>query len=408
MSTVHCPCSRVGVRSDLAMRTAQHPTVWKNVEASREDPKFYVEPLTAAVHVWCVEARNVLAMDGSKDDPSGLSDPYCEVTLEHERTGKLESEQTHYIDDTDAPEWDRKFSFVVSRPYTTCTMWFKVYDYDGGFDQIIGQVKIRCEDLDIHEGLVKPPAAKWHTLVDVEGKDKNSEGDPYGEILISAYIDEEYLEHLHLQKVDEKDEVDIGQLEVDVFKVHDMPDDVKDVFVVVKYGPYWSRLPTVEDSGEAQYDLRSLFPVLDLHVPVIIAVFAGVGDAPRLLGKVKVPVAALESNERYFKVVEMGAIDAATGEVVKSGKLDVALTYHRDASLDKTLVLAKQYIKPVCSDKWYGFQGFPTVFPCSHETLRIRVYFLFSSLLFFLFQLVCPSYVKLRCDRISEPRRPTS
>ena len=34
-----------------------------------------------------------------------------------------------------------KFSFVISRPYTQNTLWFKVYDYDGGFDQFIGQVK---------------------------------------------------------------------------------------------------------------------------------------------------------------------------------------------------------------------------------------------------------------------------
>ena len=343
----------IGNRSDPAMRTAEHPTVWKTVEASREEPKFYVEPHTAVVHVWVCEGRNILPMDGSRDDPAGLSDPYCEVTLEHERTGKLETEQTHYIDDSDTPDWDRKFSFVISRPYTTSTMWFKVYDFDGGFDQLIGQVKIRCEDLDIHEGLVKPPAARWHTLCDAAGEEKNAEGDPYGEILISAYIDEEYLEHMHLQKVDEKDVVDLGQLEVDVFQVHDLADDVRDVFVVCKYGPYWARLPTIEDPTEARYDLRCMFPVLDLHVPVIIAVFSGVGDAPRLLGKIKVPVAALESNERYFKVVEMGAIDPSSGEVVRNGKVDVALTFYRDANVDKTIALAKQYIKPMCADKWY-------------------------------------------------------
>ena len=39
----------------------------------------------------------------------------------------------------------------------------------------------------------------------------------------------------------EKDEVDLGQLEVDVFKLHDLAEgeDCKDLFVVVKYGPYW-------------------------------------------------------------------------------------------------------------------------------------------------------------------------
>jgi len=38
----------------------------------------------------------------------------------------------------------------------------------------------------------------------------------------------------------------LGQLEV--FKLHDLPEDgsVRDCFVVVKYGPFWTRLPTVE------------------------------------------------------------------------------------------------------------------------------------------------------------------
>lgn len=168
-----------------------------------------LQPLTAAIHVTVFKGREILPMDGSKDDPGGLSDPYCEVTLEHEKTQKFETEQTHYVDDTDAPEWDRKFSFVASRPYTvrvhlyfrignfsmtSCaflqasTLWFKVYDYDGGFDQLIGTVKIKCEDLDVHEGLAKPPPARWHTLLDVSGKDKTAEGEPYGDVLIQVSV----------------------------------------------------------------------------------------------------------------------------------------------------------------------------------------------------------------------------
>ena len=236
-----------------------------------------VEPHTAALHVLVRSGRDILPMDGSKDDPGGLSDPYCEVILEHEKSGKFETEQTHYIDDVDAPEWERKFSFVISRPYTQNTLWFKVYDFDGGFDELIGQVQIKCEDLDIHEGFDKPPPAKWLTLLDTSGNSKNSDGDPYGEILVSAYIDEEYLEHLHLQKVHAADEPKIGELEVDIFKIHDLPEDVAsagDVFCVVKYGPYWTRFPTKDaEDGQVAFDLRSLFPVLDMHVPVIVAAF---------------------------------------------------------------------------------------------------------------------------------------
>ena len=162
----------IGERTDLTMRTAQHPVMWKPCEPSRDDAKFYVEPLTAALHVHVSRGRDILPMDGNRDDPGGLSDPYCEVILEHEKTRKMETEQTHYIDDVDAPEWERKFSFVVSRPYTANTLWFKVYDYDGGFDELIGQVQIKCEDLEIHEGMVKPPPARWHTLARSRGKRK--------------------------------------------------------------------------------------------------------------------------------------------------------------------------------------------------------------------------------------------
>ena len=50
----------------------------------------------------------------------------------------------------------------------------------------------------------------------------------------------------------------------------------------------------------------------------------------------------------------MGAVDAVTGEVEKGGKLDVALTYRRDAgTIASGVTLARQYIKPVCDDKWY-------------------------------------------------------
>ena len=34
------------------------------------------------------------------------------------------------------------------------------------------------------------------------------------------------------------------------------------------------RLPTIEDADDVKYDLRSIFPVIDFHVPLIIAVFA--------------------------------------------------------------------------------------------------------------------------------------
>ena len=38
---------------------------------------------------------------------------------------------------------------------------------------------------------------------------------------------------MHLQKVRVEDEVDLGRLEVDVFKIHELDEGVKDVFAVV-------------------------------------------------------------------------------------------------------------------------------------------------------------------------------
>ena len=86
------------------------------------------------------------------------------------------------------------FIFTWAICMTSCvflqasTLWFKVYDYDGGFDQLIGTVKIKCEDLDVHEGLAKPPPARWHTLLDASGKDKTAEGEPYGDVLIQVSL----------------------------------------------------------------------------------------------------------------------------------------------------------------------------------------------------------------------------
>ena len=87
----------VGTRSDPIMRTAEHPKPFKVIEPSKEVAKFYVEPLTAALHVTVVSGKDILPMDGSKDDPGGLSDPYCEVVLEHEKTQKMETEQVRFF-----------------------------------------------------------------------------------------------------------------------------------------------------------------------------------------------------------------------------------------------------------------------------------------------------------------------
>ena len=78
------------------MRTARHPVMWRRPSRAGTG-LFYVEPHTAALHVLVRSSRDILPMDGLR--ASGLSDPCCEVILEHEKSGKFETEQTHYIDD---------------------------------------------------------------------------------------------------------------------------------------------------------------------------------------------------------------------------------------------------------------------------------------------------------------------
>ena len=141
----------------------------------------------------------------------------------------------------------------------------------------------------------------------------------------------------------------LGHLDVDIFRVWDVPEpSSSDVFVVAKYDPWWRRAcrRAPRRRARARGALRRA-PAFPGARPAGARDRRGVrgrGRDPRLLGKIKVPLAALETNQRYFKVVDLGSIDAA-GAIAAGGKLDVALTYGRDADdADSSFDLLKQYL----------------------------------------------------------------
>lgn len=71
----------------------------------------------------------------------------------------------------------------------------KVQDNDN--DNKRGHRQRESSPILYEQGIKKPPEEKWITLVDKGGNDKNAEGEVYGEVLVRAYLDEEYFEHLH-------------------------------------------------------------------------------------------------------------------------------------------------------------------------------------------------------------------
>ena len=242
----------IGNRHDDEFRVAGVPALKvPDLDAERR-VAHYVEPVTALLRVEVRRGRSIMDLDGD-----GGSDPYCEVALVDRKGIRPEQTQsTHYIDDATDPEWERTFNFIVAKPYED-DLVLRVYDYDGAtaFDDLIGTVKIGLHELGVARGLNAAPEEQWLTLLDKDGKDKNERGEAYGDVLVRAYLDEEYFEHLH--GGDAKNEV--GRLSVDVMGVKGL-DAPKTTFAVVKIGPYWTRLPNVENSSTPRWDQRPTVP----------------------------------------------------------------------------------------------------------------------------------------------------
>ena len=143
--------------------------------------------------------------------------------------------------------------------------------------------------LRVHEGLKNPPEERWIALVDEEGKDANESGEKYGDILVRAYLDEEYFEHLH--GGDAKNQV--GRLSVDVMGADGLESPVT-THCVVKCGPYWTRTPNVERSTKPRWNQRLRYPVFEPSERVTVALFEGDAATAKYLGRVKLQLNTME------------------------------------------------------------------------------------------------------------------
>lgn len=331
----------IGNRHDDEFRVAGVPALKvPDLDAERR-VAHYVEPVTALLRVEVRRGRSIMDLDGD-----GGSDPYCEVALVDRKGIRPEQTQsTHYIDDATDPEWERTFNFIVAKPYED-DLVLRVYDYDGAtaFDDLIGTVKIGLHELGVARGLNAAPEEQWLALLDKDGKDKNERGEAYGDVLVRAYLDEEYFEHLH--GGDAKNEV--GRLSVDVMGVKGL-DAPKTTFAVVKIGPYWTRLPNVENSSTPRWDQRLRYPVFEPAARVTVAVFEGTAANCVFLGRVKLQLSTMEDGVRYggeFQLMTKGA----DGVVTKTCALECGLQfdYHKGGSL-----VAAKYMEPLLPEKWY-------------------------------------------------------
>jgi hypothetical protein len=302
----------VGNRHDEAFRVAGVPALIKPDTEAETSLAHYVDPVTALLRVEIKKGRNIMNLD---DD--GGSDPYCEVALVDPKSVKPEQSQaTHYIDDATDPEWDRAFNFIVSKPYTD-DLELRVYDYDGAtaFDDLIGKAVLSVRSLSVHRGLRNPPEERWIALVDKEGKDANDAGEKYGDVLVRAYLDEEYFEHLHGGDTEGR----VGRLSVDVMGADGLETPVT-THCVVKCGPYWTRLPNVENSVHPKWNQRLRYPVFDPGERVTVALFEGAAASAKYLGRVKLQLSTMEDGVRYaskFQLMTQGSFERRGDEDVR-------------------------------------------------------------------------------------------
>ena len=332
----------VGNRHDEAFRVAGVPALIKPDADAEKSLAHYVDPVTALLRVEIKKGRNIMNLD---DD--GGSDPYCEVALVDPKGVKPESSQaTHYIDDATDPEWDRAFNFIVSKPYGD-DLELRVYDYDGAtsFDDLIGKAVLKVSELKVHKGLKNAPEERWITLVDKEGEDANEKGEKYGDVLVRAYLDEEYFEHLHGGDANGR----VGRLSVDVLGADGLEHPTT-THVVVKCGPYWTRTPNVEHSSKPRWNQRLRYPVFEPAERVTVALFEGAALNAKYLGRVKLQLSTMEDGVRYCSKFQLMTQDSNSGAVKKTCTLEVGLQFDYENGGAKA---AAKYFDPLLPEKWY-------------------------------------------------------
>jgi len=325
----------LGNRHDEEYRVAGVPVLRKPDPKSGEAINHFCDPVSALLRVEVKAGRNIINLD----DDDG-SDPYVEVILV-QPDGTEHKQQTHYIDDATDPEWNRTFNFIAAKPYSS-ELIFRMYDYDGAtsYDDLIGEVKIPISKLKLHTGIGQAPEREWHTLLDAEGKDADAEGTKYGDLQIRAYLDEEYFEHLHGGNTSKA----VGRLTVDVLEGIDLVEP-QDAFVMVKTGPYWSRLPDKTADANPQWNIRLRYPIMEPSDPVTVGLFSL--SKGTMIGRIKVILSTLDDGLRYEDDFPLKMMKGGVVETV--GKLRASFTFKHKSGT----VLAYRYAQPVLPDKWY-------------------------------------------------------
>lgn len=326
----------LGNRHDKDYRIAGVPVLRKPDPLSAEAINHFCDPVSALLRVEVHRGRSIINLD----DDDG-SDPYVEVSVV-QPDGSEEKFRTHYIDDATDPEWNCTYNFIAAKPYSA-ELIFRVYDYDGvtNFDDLIGLVRVPLKDLEMHSGVGKLPATKWYTLVDEEGSDCDKEGTKYGDIEIRAYLDEEYFEHLHGGDTKKA----VGRLTVDVLEATYL-EGAPNTFVMVKTGPYWSRLPDKKAQSNPQWNTRLRYPIMEPSSPVTVGVFNSYSGA--MLGRVQCVLSGLDDGMRYEDEFPLRILNSS-GVVVTNGSLRCSFTFkHRSPA-----ALAARYMQPILPDKWF-------------------------------------------------------
>ena len=326
----------LGNRHDADYRIAGVPVLRKPDPSAQQLVNHFCDPVSALLRVEVKCGRNIINLD--EDDGS---DPYVEVAVE-QPDGTEEKHRTHYIDDATDPEWNSTFNFITAKPYKS-DLVLRVYDYDGAtsYDDLIGVLRIPVCELPVHNGIKKCPDAHWYTLVDLEGKSCNAHGTPYGDLEIRAYLDEEYFEHLHGGNTSKA----VGRVNVDVLEANGL-EGSPSTFVMVKTGPYWSRLPDRIGQSNPSWNLRLRYPVMEPSDPVTVGMFDLKTGA--LIGKIRCVLSGLDDALRYEDDFPLKTVNGS-GVVVTNGTLRCSFTFmHKSATS-----YASRCMEPVLPDKWY-------------------------------------------------------
>jgi len=332
----------LGNRHDEEYRVAGVPVLRKLDPKSGEAINHFCDPVSALLRVEVKAGRNIINLD----DDDG-SDPYVEVIIV-QPDGTEQKQQTHFIDDTAEPEWNRTFNFIVAKPYSA-DLVFRMFDYDGAtsYDDLIGEVRIPMSKLKLHSGLAHAPEREWHTLLDPKGNDANADGTKYGDIQLRAYLDEEYFEHLHGGNTTKA----VGRVTVDVLQGVELSEP-QDAFVMVKIGPYWSRLPDKKADTNPKWNLRLRYPVMEPSDVVTVGMFNLSSGA--MIGRIKVNLSSLDDGLRYEDDFPLKMIK--NGVVTTVGKLRASFTFNHKSSA----AIALRYSQAILPDKWY-IQPLPEV-----------------------------------------------